>query len=242
MKGIRKKDTTSQVAMTMIFSCGLPLLVSSIKGPSPYVPQPAILYMFWALTNFLFITAVVELIKKCRNLLHLEELDMKKTTIILNVCIYFVFLIYINLYFVQQLYIRGNVILDAVTNINTLFILLVAFIINLFCGQFPEEDSKENLMTFTLNEKTSIRNGQERFGVLVGEYKEGIVLAYYPFKYKDIETIYHERKTKALVIKGKNESGNFRISVEVPKSKFVLEKIIKQAQKRGDLEGTTISI
>ena len=61
-------------------------------------------------------------------------------------------------------------------------------------------------------------------------------------KYEDVKTVYNDKKQKSLVIKGKDEDGNFRISIAAEKSKSELEKIILNANKENKLVNGQINL
>ena len=225
------KNESVKLAVVLLISCSVPLIMSSVMGKSPYVSNPAILYVFWALINFLFITAVQELFSKYFKLFKLKNLKTNKISFFINFFVYAAFIVFINLYFLQQLYIRDNAVINKLTDVNALFMLLLLFIFNLYCGQAPDEEVKDNLRSYSMNKKSSIKLGREKFGVLVGEFDDGFTIGSFPFYFSDIKTVYTDKKTDALVIKGKDDEGNFRINIEVPKSKEALQDILLQAEK-----------
>lgn len=236
------KSESVKLALVLLISCSIPLIVSAIMGKSPFIQSPTIIFVFWTLINFLFVTAVQELLNKYSKLFKLKNLKTNKVNLFINFFVYLAFLVFVNLYFLQQLYIRDNTVINRITDINTLFILLILFVLNLSCGQAPDEDIKENVRSYTLNKKSSFKLGREKFGILIGSFNDGIVIGSYPFYFKNIKTVYIDKKTDSLIIKGKDNDGNFRISIEIPKSREAAEKILINARKTGKINENKINI
>lgn len=236
-----KKDNI-KLAIIILISALFPMLTQGIWGQSPYVKSAGMMYILWSLVNFLFLSTIVEIIGSYGKMFKLENLKTNKPTFIINVIVYFAFLIFVNLYFVQQLYIRDNSLLNTLTNLNILIMIMLLYVINLYCGQFPDSEEKENTNIYTLNKKTSFKNGRDKFGIVIGEYTEGIVIGYEIFKYEDIKTVYKDTKNDALVIKGKNDKGNFRVSIQAEKSREAVKRILTRAQRENKLTNGKINL
>lgn len=238
------KNNNVKFGIIVLVSCLIPIASQAIFGASPYMESPGMFYFFWGIINFLFLTTVIELSGNYIKVFSLKNLKTNKPTFFVNVFVYLAFLIFVNLYFVQQLYFRDNTVLNRLTHINILMMLFILFIINLNCGQFPESDETENNNTtiYSIRKKGPFKFGKERFGTVIGSYDKGIVIGADPFSYEDIKTVYEDQKNSGLVIKGKNEDGNFRVSIEAPKSKEAAIKILKEASKNSLIEKEKINL
>lgn len=231
-----------KIGAIVLISSGIPAIAQKTLGPSPFMKSPGMLFVLWAVINFLFITTVTELNSDYFKVFKLKNLKMNKTTFYANIIIYYGFLIFINLYFIQQLFIRDNLLLNTLTSIYILIVILITYLINLNCGQFPEEKEVENTKIYTLKIKGPFKYGKERFSTLVGNYEDGFVLGTSAFKYEDIKNIYTDKKKDALVIKGKDEKGNFRISVSAEKSRDSLTKLLLKAKEENKLINGQINL
>lgn len=231
-----------KVGIVVLISCGIPAVVQRAFGPSPYMLSPGMLYVLWAVINFLFITTVSELSSQYTKVFKLKKLKMQKMTFFVNLIVYYSFLIFINLYFTQQIFIRDNQTLNKFTSVYILIVILIAYLLNLNSGQFPEENETDSTKIYNMREKGPFKFGKEKFATLIGEYEDGFVMGVHSFKYEDIKNIYNDKKQDSLVIKGKDEEGNFRISVAAEKSKKELKDILLKANKENKLVNGQVNL
>ena len=236
-----KKDNI-KLAVSLLLSCAIPMISQAVFKNSPYISSPGMFFVFWGLINFLFISTLIDLSENYGQMFKLKNLKTNKGTFIVNIIVYLCFLIFINLYFEQQLYIRDNLILNTLSNINVLFLILIMFIINLYCGQFPEAEETDNTRLFTLNKKSRFKYGHEKLGHVVGEYEDGITIGFLPFSFDNIKSVYTDTKNDALVIKGKDGNGNFRINIAAPKSRLAAEDILHRAVENKKLKNGKFNI
>lgn len=235
-----KKDNI-KLGLLVLAAALVPMLAQVIFGVSPHMESPGMFYIFWGVINFLFFTTIFDIGGNYFKMFSLKDLKTNKPTFYVNLIVYLGFLIFINLYFVQQLYIRDNAILNRLTHINMLFMLFILFIINLNCGQFPETEENDNINLYFIKKKGPFKFGKERFGTVIGQYDKGILLGAVNFNYDDIKTVYTD-KNNTLIIKGKNDEGNFRINIEAEKSKNAAIKILKRAEKSSKIESVKINL
>ena len=236
------KKENIKLAISLLLACAIPMIAQAVFGKSPYIASAGMYYVFWGLINFLFLSTLIDLSGNYKKLFKLKKLNIKKSTFIGNIVVYLFFLVFINLYFLQQMYIRDNAFLNKITSINALIVILILFIINLYCGQFPETDDADNTRIYSLNKKTRFKYGKEKFGHVIGSYDEGITIGFMPFAYENIKSVYLDSKNDALVIKGKDAEGNFRISISAPKSKAAAKEILHNAVKDKKLQNGKFNV
>lgn len=198
--------------------------------------------ILWAICNYLFLSVVMDLSSNYRRVFKLENLNLNKTTMYVNLFIYISFLIFINFFFFNQLFKTDISILKYIASIRVSVFLFLTFLVNIMCGTFPKKTEKENANIYSISDKNSFKYGRELWGIVVGNYESGIVTGSYYFPYEDIKTIYTD-KNKDLVIKGKKEDEQFRINVNSEKSKSTLIELIKKDLSLGKIpKNTTVNI
>lgn len=210
-------------------------------GLSPYVEDTTLLNVLWAIVNIMFLTTTIAMLKEYNQILSLKGLTMRKTRLYLNIFVYVAFIIFLNSFFLGQLYLRDNLLINKLSNPLIMILVLFTFTMNLYSGIFPTVEEKDNIKIFTIKEKGPFRNGREKYDVQTGTYENGLVFGIYNFPYEGIKNIYEE-KSGTLIIKGKDQRGSYRINVEAPKTRFVVKKLLEEEREKNKLEGIKISL
>ncbi|RVU55559.1 hypothetical protein [Anaerosphaera multitolerans] len=229
-------------AFTVLISALIPLWFQFVLGESAVLENTYMYTFLWILSNYLFISTIMEIWSNYRQMFKLKGLNINKSTFIVNIAVYILFLVFINCYFIQTLYIRDNYFLNKFASLFTLSIILMTFIINLMCGAFPSKSENENTNVYSVDNNNSFRYGRDMWRIVIGSYEEGIVIGYLPFKYSDIKTVFLDKKSDELTFKGKNENGQFRVAIKAPKSKNQALEIIKEAEKNNKIESSKINL
>lgn len=204
---MNKKTSNIVLIISAIIPFGLQL-----SGIKTVLGNGSIMYsIMWALVNYLFLMTAVEFISKYKKILKLEDLNIRKRTYNLNVFIYIGFLLFVNIYFFQQMYMRDNKIINIFANPLFLIGLLLLFLFNLQNGKFPSREDKDTII-YDIPQKSSFRDGRDKLGTLVGSYGKGLVLGndYFPYEYmKSIS----KSKNDEIVIKGKEGFRNYIVNI-----------------------------
>ena len=204
---MNKKTSNIVLIISAIIPFGLQL-----SGIKTVVGNGSIMYsIMWALVNYLFLMTAVEFISKYKKILKLEDLNIKKRTYNLNVFIYIGFLLFVNIYFFQQMYMRDNKIINIFANPLFLIGLLLLFLFNLQNGKFPSREDKDTII-YDIPLKSSFRDGRDKLGTLVGSYGKGLVLGNDYFPYEDMKSI-SKSKNDEIVIKGKEGFRNYIVNI-----------------------------
>lgn len=204
---MNKKTSNIVLIISAIIPFGLQL-----SGIKTVFGNGSIMYsIMWALVNYLFLMTAVEFISKYKKILKLEDLNIKKRTYNLNVFIYIGFLLFVNIYFFQQMYMRDNKIINIFANPLFLIGLLLLFLFNLQNGKFPSREYKDTII-YDIPLKSSFRDGRDKLGTLVGSYGKGLVLGNDYFPYEDMKSI-SKSKNDEIVIKGKEGLRNYIVNI-----------------------------
>ncbi|WP_036730252.1 hypothetical protein [Peptoniphilus mikwangii] len=236
------KNENVKMGATILISAILPMYCQFTMGDSAFIKGSGMFVGFWVIMNYLFLSTVIELFSNYSKMFKLKKLVISKTTFIMNLFVYIAFLIYINCYFIQQLYIRDNSALNTVARPIVVIIILMTFIINLLCGIFPKKEGSENINVYSISNTNSFKYGREMFGTVIGSFEDGIIFGNLPIKYSDFKSIYYDKKPNALVLKGKNENGNFRISISAVKSMYNTISLIDEAVLAEKIDKNIINI
>ena len=128
----------------------------------------------------------VDFIANYKKIKKLENLNINKKTYNLNIFVYLGFLILVNIYFLQQMYVKDVKIVDALSNPILVILVFVVFLINLQNGKFPQKEEKETDI-YEIPRKSSFRDGNDKLGTVVGSYENGMILGNYHFSYDSMK-------------------------------------------------------
>lgn len=232
----------AKFAFTVLISALIPLWFQFALTDRAILENTSMYTILWILSNYLFISTILDVFEKYRQMFKLKKLKINKTTFFVNLITYVAFLVFINAYFIQTLYIRDNVLLNKFASMFTFSLIIMTFIINLMCGAFPEKSENENTNIYSVDNKNSFRHGREMWRTVIGSYESGIVIGYLPFEFDDIKTVFLNKKDKELILKGKNKNGQFRVGIVAPKSRDIAIDIIREAAAEGKFENSKINI
>lgn len=227
--------------LVILLAVALPLCLEFSNLPHLLGSTGLMYTIIWMLVNYLFLRTCIEMTKAYGKILRLPEVQVSKATYFLNFILYWIFLVYLNSYFVQQLYIRDRPLVNAMANPLIAIAILVLFVINLFFGIFPEVKPGETRIV-EVSSQSSFRHGREKFGTVVGSYREGIVLGTESFSFDSMKSISSNRKQESLVLKGKDDIGNYRVNISAPKSADKIREIIVEARDSGKLDAKKVNI
>lgn len=233
---MNKKTSNIILIISAIIPFGLQL-----SGLKSELGNNTIMYsIMWAIVNYLFLMTAIDFIQKYKGILKLEDLNIKKRTYNLNVFIYIGFLIFVNIYFFQQMYERNNDIINFLSNPIFLIGLFLLFVFNLQNGKFPNREDKDTII-YEIPLKSSIRDGKDRLGTVVGSYGKGLVIGNDFFPYEDMKSI-SKSKDNQLVIKGKEASKNYIVNIGSINSANQVIAEINKALKEGKIDGKKINL
>ena len=183
-----------------------------LSGMKSQLGQASIMYLIlWAIINYLFIMTVVDFTSKFNKISKLPGLKIRKRTYYINIIVYIGFLIFVNIYFLQQIYLRNVEIINALANPFFLIGLFLLFLYNMQNGKFPKKEEKETDI-YEISRKSSFRDGKDRLGTLVGSYDKGLVIGNYYFPYENMKSI-SKSKDEEIMIKGREDSKNYIIKI-----------------------------
>lgn len=227
--------------LLILIAVALPIGLEFSEVPNLLGTNGLLYTIVWILLNYLLLRSCVEITKSYHNIFRLPGLKLRKTTYWINFVLYWVFFLYLNAYFIQQLYVRDNQTVNYLAHPLIAVVILAVFLLNLLFGIFPEVKTGETRIV-EINSKGSLRYGREKFATVVGSYDDGVVIGteYVPFD--SIKSVSSNRKQESLVIKGKDDKGNYRINVQAQKSTEEVRKIILTARDEGKLDGTKVNI
>ncbi|HFD2043591.1 TPA: hypothetical protein ACF2DM_000399 [Clostridium perfringens] len=118
----------------------------------------------------------------------------------------------------------GNRGQDNNTLISVLFLIIFlwAFITNL-SGAIVTESTNKGRKIFDLSENT-VALGSEALSRATGSFKDGIILGYYIFYFKNIQVAYRD-KSGNIIVEGYDKSP-FKITIAAKRSKKYFSKIL----------------
>ena len=110
------------------------------------------------------------------------------------------------------------------TLISVLFLIIFlwAFITNL-SGAIVTESTNKGRKIFDLSENT-VALGSEALSRATGSFKDGIILGYYIFYFKNIQVAYRD-KSGNIIVEG-YDKGPFKITIAAKRSKKYFSKIL----------------
>jgi len=204
---LNKKTSNIVLIISAIIPFGL-----QFSGLESELGNGSVIYsIMWAIVNYLFMMTAVDFISKYKGILKLEDLNIRKKTYNLNIFVYIGFLIFVNIYFFQQMYVRDNKVINFLANPLFLIGLFLLFIYNLQNGKFPNREDKDTII-YNIPSKSSFRDGKDRLGTVVGSYGKGLVIGNHHFPYEDMKSI-SKSKNNEIVIKGKEGSKNYIVNI-----------------------------
>ncbi|WP_138160270.1 hypothetical protein [Peptoniphilus catoniae] len=225
----------------LIFAAFLPIVVQALFNLKPVVEKNSFYLMFWMLANYLFIGALIDMLVGYLAILSLRGLKINRSIYYLNLFIYTVFLIFVNTYFIQFIYVRDNAIINSIASVPTALIILTCFVVNLLSAAFPTKKDLDSSIVYKISKSNPIKFGKDKFSTAIGSFDEGMVFGNIIVFYKDLKSIYTD-KDKELVIKGKGFSKNYLISIDTPKSRAKAIEIIKMARDLGKIEKKKVNL
>ncbi|MDO5041445.1 MAG: hypothetical protein Q4D95_05080 [Peptoniphilus sp.] len=237
MKGVNKK-----LALIFTISAAIPILFQ-ILFRNQSTKENIIFYIaLWVMVNYLFFGTVIDMFKNYYVIFSLKGIKINVFPYVINIFLYVLFIVFANGYFLQQLYIPDNAVLNYLVSVQVSLVILFGFLMNLYLGAFPQVQEKENSLIYTISAKNAFKNGKDKYGTVVGSFDDGVVLGTMIVFFNDITSIYSNKKRDALTIKAKGAVKNFLISVETPRSKDKLLSIIDDALSKNKLDSKKVNI
>ncbi len=237
MKGVNKK-----LALIFTISAIVPIFFQIIFRNQSNVDNVIFYIVLWVMVNYLFLGTVVDMFKNYYIIFTLKGIKINALPYVINIFLYVLFVVFANGYFVQQLYIPDNAVLNSLVSVQVSLVILFGFLINLYLGAFPQSQEKENSLVYTISKKNSFKHGKDKYGTVVGSFDDGMVLGTMIVFFNDITSIYSNKKKDALTIKAKGAVKNFLISVETQRSKDKLISIINDALVENKLDNKKVNI
>lgn len=225
------------LVISIILPLGLEIspLKSSLGGS-------ALVYSaLWILTNYLFITMIVELMTGFMDISKLKDKKIKTGAYLGLILVYFSFTAFVNLYFTKYIYFQKDDFLNIMLSPILIILIFMGYVFVIQLGIYPDVEEKETKI-YTVPQKGSYKNGRERLGTLVGTYAEGFILGYLVFKYEDIKSVSSSKGKDEVVIKGKDEKGPFRININAKRTANDLKSILVSARDKGLIDRSKINI
>jgi len=210
-------------------------------GPKNLIGNSSILYTFmWAIVNYLFLMTSYEFIKGFSKIMKLPNVKLDKKPYLLNIIVYVGFLIFVNIYFLQQMYVRNVEILNIMSNPIFIVGLFLLFLFNLQCGKFPNVEDKETKI-YTISKESSFRDGKDRLGHVIGSYEDGFIVGNNYFPYENMKSVSKTRNNE-IVIKGKEKEKNYIVNIGSEKSANAARNILLEASKNNKIEKEKVNL
>lgn len=204
---MNKKLQNLILAISIIIPFGFHL-----SGLKSELGQGSFMYsVFWGIINYLFLMTTADFISKFNKILKLPGLKIRKRTYFINIIVYIGFLIFVNIYFLQQIYLRNVKIINYLASPLVIIGLFLLFLYNLQNGKFLKKEEKETDI-YEISKKRSFRDGNDILGNVVGSYEQGLVIGTYYFSYENMKSI-SKSKDDEIVIKGKDDSKNYIVKI-----------------------------
>ena len=239
---MRKEQNLNKKLQNIILA--ISILIPSVfyvSGIKSVFGQGLFMYsVMWGLINYLFMMTAADFISKFKNISKLPGLKIRKRTYYISIFVYIGFLIFVNIYFLQQLYFRNVDIINTLASPIIIVGLFLLFLFNLQNGKFLIKDEKERDI-YEIPKKSSFRNGNDVLGNVVGSYENGLVLGNYFFSYESMKSI-SKSKDDEIIIKGKENSKNYIIKVGSKNSENQLITEIKDAIQEGKIEENKVNL
>ncbi|MET3617737.1 hypothetical protein ABID14_001371 [Peptoniphilus olsenii] len=229
---MQNKKTIISVILAALLPFGMEILSKN---------QLSSIYTFlWAIANYLFIMTIWERGIEYKNIFTLKNLKVNKNTYRLNMIYYFAFLIFLNVYFLHEMYPIKSAVLDTLSNPFIPFVIFGLFLVNLNYGKFPEKEDKTPAI-YNMPLRGQFRNGRDSLGTVVGSYEDGLVLGTYSFDFDTMKSI-SINKNDEVAIRGKNSQGSYIVNIGSRRSAVEAMKILVEAEKQNKLKKNIINI
>lgn len=230
----------SKNTIGLIIAAIIPLGLEFIFGKN-LLGQSSIMYsILWLLVNYLFLMTSYEFIKGFVKINSLENVRLKKSPYILNIIIYVGFLFFVNIYFLQQMYIRDITIINFLANPLFIVLLFVLFLFNLQNGKFPNIDEKETRI-YTISKNGGFRDGKDKFNTVIGSYEDGLIAGNYYFPFASMKSV-SKTKDNEIVVKGKDEDKNYILNIGSKNSMEAIRELFLEAVENDKIDKSKVNI
>lgn len=217
-----------KLGIIIFISLLIPLGIQTFFKNQSAIEGSIFMHMFWIFANFLFLSTIDELFAEYSKLTRLKSLKINSLNYIVKILVYVIFLIFLNLYIVRTMYLPEHKLLTTVTNPAVVALILLIFLVNLLSGLFENKEESKETNVYTFSNKNSFRTGRDTFNVAGGTYADGFILGNLVLPYSSIKSIYTDKENR-LVIKGKKEDGNYRISIDSEKTISFFKNLLNKA-------------
>lgn len=230
-----------KLGITIFISVLIPIGVQTIFKDQEPTSGSTIMVVFWIFANFLFLSTILDLFEDYSKLFKLQNLKINTLNYIVQILVYIVFTIFLNLYIFRTLYMPEHKLLTQITSPFIVSLILVIFLVNLLSGLFGNKEEGKDTNVYTFSNKNSFRNGRDTFNVAGGTYTDGLVMGSLIVPYNTIKSIYTD-KNNSLIIKGKNEDGGYKISIDSEKTISFFTNLINSAIEDGKIENNIVKL
>ncbi|WP_071026191.1 hypothetical protein [Peptoniphilus raoultii] len=225
----------SKTFITILLSAFLPFALGFFYKKQDANEMIYVYLFMWTMINYLFLTTTISIFQSYRKILALPGINIRKATYYINLLLYTLIIIFVNIYFTNMLYDTGSKLIYNLSSPYILISIFVFYIINLQYGNFPiKEDGNPNI--YTVLAKGSFKNGRDRYATVVGFYDKGLVVGDYYFPYETMKSIGTAKKKVGIFIKGRDEEGNYRLNIDSLNSAARAVIILEAAAERGKLD------
>ncbi|MCI5642627.1 MAG: hypothetical protein MR285_00810 [Peptoniphilus sp.] len=212
-----------------------------VSGLKSELGQGSFMYsVFWGIINYLFLMTTADFMSKFNKILKLPGLKIRKRTYFINVIVYIGFLIFVNIYFLQQIYLRNVKIINYLASPFVIIGLFLLFLFNLQNGKFLKKDEKETDI-YEISKKRSFREGNDVLGTVVGSYEQGLVIGNYYFSYDKMKSI-SKSKDDEIIIKGKEDSKNYIVKIGSLNSANQVVTEVNNALNQGKIDEQKVNL
>lgn len=212
-----------------------------VSGLKSELGQGSFMYsVFWGIINYLFLMTTADFMSKFNEILKLPGLKIRKRTYFINIIVYIGFLIFVNIYFLQQIYLRNVKIINYLASPFVIIGLFLLFLFNLQNGKFLKKDEKETDI-YEISKKRSFREGNDVLGTVVGSYEQGLVIGNYYFSYDKMKSI-SKSKDNEIIIKGKEDSKNYIVKIGSLNSANQVVTEVNNALNQGKIDEQKVNL
>lgn len=230
-----------KLGIIIFISIVVPIFVQNIFRDQPSVEGSSLMVIFWMFANFLFLFTITELFGEYSKVFRLEELKINRLNYILQISIYVIFTVFLNLYILRVLFLQNNKTLTLVTSPAIVGLILAAFLLNLVSGLFANKEDVKDTNVYTFSNKNSFRTGRDLLNTAGGSYKDGLILGSLIVPYNSMKSIYMD-KNNNFIIKGKDENGNYRISCDSEKTIRFFLHLVQGAIDGGKIDEKIVKL
>ncbi|MGF0095071.1 hypothetical protein ACQRC6_01405 [Peptoniphilus sp. SGI.035] len=212
-----------------------------VSGLKSELGQGSFMYsVLWGIINYLFLMTTADFMSKFNKILKLPGLKIRKRTYFINIIVYIGFLIFVNIYFLQQIYFRNVKIINYLASPFVIIGLFLLFLFNLQNGKFLKKDEKETDI-YEISKKRSFREGNDVLGTVVGSYEQGLVIGNYYFSYDKMKSI-SKSKDNEIIIKGKEDSKNYIVKIGSLNSANQVVTEVNNALNQGKIDEQKVNL